>query len=101
MTARKSARTGKTAICPKCGKKLNQINGKFGLFWSCEDKENCKAHFPDKDNKPVIIKCPECGEGYLLRAESSKKKGTYFWYCSARCGAKSVWDKNGLPDFKK
>lgn len=101
MTARKSARTGKTATCPKCGKKLNQINGKFGLFWACEDKENCKAHFPDKDNKPVIIKCPECGEGYMLRAESSKRKGTYFWYCSARCGAKSVWDKDGLPNFKK
>ncbi|MGN0950110.1 MAG: DNA topoisomerase 3 [Mitsuokella sp.] len=97
----KKAKSVPPETCPKCGKKLYQRHGKFGTFWACEDRDNCGAHFPDKDNKPVIVLCPECKKGYLLRAESKKKKGSYFWYCSERCGAKSVWDKNGLPDLKK
>lgn len=91
-----SALTGKTATCPVCGKHLRQIKGKFGIFWGCEDKA-CNATFPDHDNKPVIIHCPSCKEGYLKRAESKKYPGKFYWYCSARCGAKSVWDNDGLP----
>lgn len=88
-----------TDKCPSCGKKLRQIKGKFGTFWSCEDREGCNATFADHKDKPVIVKCPGCGKGYLRRAESKKKKGAYFWYCSDRCGAAPIWDKSGLPDL--
>lgn len=96
-----SANTEKrrTAICPACGKNLRQIKGKFGTFWSCEDREHCNMTFPDHENNPVIVKCPECEKGYLRRAESKKKKGAFYWYCSERCGANLIWDKNGQPDI--
>lgn len=101
MEKKASSVTGKTAKCPVCGKNLRQIKGKFGTFWGCEDRENCKATFPDHDNKPVIVKCPSCGKGYLRRSESKKKPGKFYWWCSERCGAPSLWDKDGLPDIKK
>ncbi len=47
-----------------------------------------------------VPRCRQCG-GLLLKAESQKKAGKYFWYCADKCGAKSVWDKNGLPNFKE
>lgn len=99
MEAKKSSATGKTAKCPVCGKNLRQIKGKFGTFWGCEDRE-CKTTFPDHKDEPVIIKCPKCGEGYLKRSESKKSPGKFYWWCSARCGAPSVWDKDGLSDLK-
>ena len=89
-----------TEKCPCCGKTLRQIKGKFGTFWSCEDRESCNASFADHKDKPVIVKCPACNKGYLRRAESKKKKGSYYWYCSERCGAAPIWDKGGLPDLK-
>lgn len=89
----------RTDKCPSCGKALRQIKGKFGIFWSCEDREGCNATFADHKDKPVVVKCPGCGKGYLRRAESKKKKGSYFWYCSDRCGAAPIWDKGGLPDL--
>ncbi len=89
----------KTAECPVCGKELRQIKGNFGTFWACEDRENCNTRFADYKDAPVIKHCPSCGEGFLQRAESKKKKGSYYWYCSKRCGGKLVWDKDGLPDI--
>ena len=97
FTAKKERRTEK---CPCCGKSLRQLKGKFGPFWSCEDHEGCSASFSDHKDKPVVIKCPACDKGYLRRAESKKKKGVYYWYCSDRCSAAPVWDKDGLPDLK-
>ncbi len=104
MSAKKGSGPRKTAECPKCHKKLTQIpgvKGKYETFWACEDRENCSAKFSDYQDKPAIILCPECGKGYLKRMESKKTKGKYFWYCDARCGASSVWDKDGLPDLPK
>ena len=102
FTAKKksSSLTGKEAKYPKCGKKLRQIKGKFGLFWGCEDKA-CGAVFSDYKDKPVVVKCPSCDKGYLLRTESKKHPGKFFWYCSDHCGGESVWDKDGLPDIKE
>lgn len=88
-----------TAKCPVCGKNLRQIQGKFGTFWSCEDRDKCKAHFPDHENKPVIVRCPSCEKGFLNRAESKKKKGSYYWYCTDHCGGNLIWDNDGLPDL--
>ena len=65
-----------------------------------EDRERCNASFADHKDKPVVVKCPACDKGYLRRAESKKKKGSYYWYCSDRCGAAPIWDKDGLPDLK-
>ena len=87
-------------ICSNCGKLMRLRKGKFGPFWSCEDHEGCSASFSDHKDKPVVIKCPACDKGYLRRAESKKKKGAYYWYCSDRCSAAPVWDKGGLPDLK-
>ena len=98
MTEKKGSASGLTATCPKCGKKLRQINGKYGLFWGCEDRE-CNASFDDHKNKPVIQKCPNCGKGYLRRFQSKKKKGEYYWACSERCDKPFFDDKNGLPDL--
>lgn len=91
-----SAATGKTATCPTCGKQLRQIKGSYGVFWGCEDR-NCKTTFNDYADKPVIVKCPSCGKGYLHRYESKKKKGSYYWSCSAHCKT-FLNDKDGLPD---
>ena len=46
-----------------------------------------------------VPRCPKCG-GLLLKAKS-KNKDKFFWYCADKCGAKSVWDRNGLPHFKE
>lgn len=95
-----SSLTGKTETCPRCGKKLRQIKGKFGVFWGCENRE-CNTTLSDHNNKPVIVKCTSCEDGYLKRAESKKHPGKFFWYCDKHCGTSSVWDKDGLPDLKE
>lgn len=95
-----SVSTGKTVICPICGKKLRQIKGKFSTFWGCNNKD-CNASFSDHDDAPVIIHCPNCYNGYLKRAASKINKGKFYWYCSNKCGIKTISDKNGLPDISK
>lgn len=97
INAKKSASTGENEKCPVCGKNLRQIKGKFGVFWGCEDRE-CNASFPDNKDKPVIVKCPQCG-GYLKKYESKKDKGKFFWGCPARCGVGFIKDKSGVPDL--
>ena len=92
--------TGKKEICPNCGKNLRQVILDGSKFWGCEDIK-CKTSFPDHDDKPVIIRCANCGEGYMKRAESKKSPGKFYWYCTAKCGVKPVWDKDGLPNFPK
>lgn len=93
-----SSLSGLTATCPKCGKKLRQIKGKFGVFWGCEDR-SCNASFNDHKDKPVIEKCPGCGKGYLRRYESKKKPGNFFWACTEHCG-KFYRDNDGLPNLE-
>lgn len=99
--------TGKSEPCPHCGKQLRQLALDKARIWICENK-NCKipnlrntTTFPDREDKPVIVRCPNCGEGYMLRAESKKRPGKFYWWCSAKCGMKPVWDKDGLPDIPK
>lgn len=96
-----SSRTGKTATCPRCGSPMNQVKGKFGMFWGCSKRE-CNLVLSDHNGQPVIVKCPNCGEGFLKKTESKKTPGKFFWYCDKLCkGGKSVWDKDGLPDLPK
>lgn len=99
FAAKKSSATGLTMKCPKCGKNLRQIKGKFGTFWGCEDKA-CGAAFPDHKDSPVIVKCPKCGKHWLKRLESKKKKGEYFWACQDFECKGFYKDVDGLPDVK-
>ena len=88
----KSHVTGLVEKCPKCGKSLRQIDGAKGKFWACEDREKCGAKFADSDDKPVIVKCPECGEGYLRRIQG--KKGP-FWSCDRYPECKTILEDDG------
>jgi len=85
---------GKVYRCP-CGAHLSRLeskNKKGKFFWICSTgKENgCPlrsdfngapgAAFMDRpDSGP---QCPHCGGGYLIRYESNRKMGNYFWACS-------------------
>lgn len=96
--AKSGGSSGLTATCPKCGKQLRQIKGKFGLFWGCEDRDVCKAMFSDHKDKPVIVKCPTCNKGYLRQKKG--KKGV-FWSCERYPDCKTIIkDKNGMPDLR-
>ena len=85
----KSIKTGKDfkakLIVDFEGKKL-----KFQLSNSNADKEVSTKY-----------KCPKCGKG-LVRRESSKKKGTFWWGCSGFPSCKEMFmDQNGEPKFNK
>ncbi|OYW45007.1 MAG: hypothetical protein B7Z36_05690, partial [Novosphingobium sp. 12-63-9] len=46
-------------------------------------------------------KCQACGAG-LVRRPSAKKKGAFWWSCSAYPGCKQTYfDNKGQPDFSK
>lgn len=45
-----------------------------------------------------LLRCPDCG-ALLLREESKKHKGKFFWYCEKKCGWASRWEKNGVPQI--
>lgn len=98
--------------CPKCNEGfLREIDGKFGKFFSCSRyKEGCDFKAPSKNGKPDLspkkpsgesteYECPECKKGTLIRRESQKKKGTFWYGCSEfRNGCKySCFEENGKP----
>lgn len=85
----KSIKTGKDfkakLIVDFEGKRL-----KFELSNSNADKEVSTKY-----------KCPKCGKG-LVRRESSKKKGAFWWGCSGFPSCKEMFmDQNGEPKFTK
>ncbi len=45
-----------------------------------------------------MLHCPDCG-AMLLREESKKRPGQFFWCCEKKCGFASVWEKNGVPQM--
>ncbi|WP_196607222.1 DNA topoisomerase III [Pectinatus frisingensis] len=81
--------SGLTAECPKCHGKLNQIKGKYGLYWKCENKD-CNLILTDAKNKPVIAKCPTCHEGFLIQKTGKKGK---FWSCNRYPECKTIVKK--------
>lgn len=96
--------------CPECGRPLRRIpkKEKDEYFWGCAGyKDGCQYTAPDDNGKPgkkipqVVSphKCPRCGKG-LIRKESRKKKGAFYWSCSGypACTG-SCFDKGGKPDF--
>lgn len=60
--------------CPKCGKQLRQVVGKFGPFTACSGYPDCKYIHQDIAKFP----CPNDG------GQLSKKnwRGSIFWGCS-------------------
>lgn len=96
--------------CPDCGRPLRRIpkKEKGEYFWGCAGyKDGCQYTAPDDNGKPgkkipqavSPHKCPKCGKG-LIRKESKKKKGSYFWSCSGYPSCTGLcFDKGGKPDF--
>lgn len=95
--------------CPKCGRPLRQKKKKDSdeRFWSCAGYPECSYSVPDDNGKPgkkvplavSAHKCPKCGKG-LIRRESKKKKGSFYWTCSGYPDCTGLcFDKGGRPDF--
>ncbi len=103
--------TGKVYRCP-CGGHLSRLeskNKKGKFFWICSSgkESDCPlrsdfngapgAAFMDRpDTGP---KCPSCEKGYLIRYESNRKMGNYFWACSTgkQGNCPLIRDENGTP----
>ncbi len=97
--------------CPQCKDGLlSRRKGTKGFFWGCTTYPECKATFPDSKGKPdfrvkpkaqVSSKylCEACGSGLIRR--KGKKKGSYFWGCSAYPNCKEIYfDRSSAPVFK-
>lgn len=102
---------GKVYRC-SCGGSLSRLESKKKrgrFFWVCSSgqEKNCPlrsdfngapgAAFMDRPETGP--KCPHCETGYLIRYESNRKMGSYFWACSTgkRGGCPLMWDENGSP----
>jgi len=71
---------GDEIICEKCGAKMTQKRGKFGLFWGCSAYPTCNhivrikrgtSGKPQKSESPEIapdVVCPNCGKDMIVRS---------------------------------
>lgn len=62
-------------ICPKCGKQLRMIKGRFGLFKACSGYPECK-YIPQVK---ASFACPSCKKGDIIQR---KWRGGTMWGCS-------------------
>lgn len=60
--------------CPKCGKQLRQLIGKFGPFVACSGYPDCKYIKQEK----ASFKCPQC-KGEMVKR---RWRGGSFWGCA-------------------
>ena len=60
--------------CPKCGKPLRQVVGKFGPFIACSGYPECKYIH----HKKAPFPCPTCGGEIVER----RWRGGVFWGCN-------------------
>lgn len=103
--------TGKVYRC-LCGGRLSRLeskNKKGKFFWICSSgKENgcpLRSDFHEKpgaafmDRPDSGPKCPNCEDGYLIRYESNRRMGSYFWACSTgkKGNCPLLRDENGSP----
>ena len=103
--------TGKIYRCP-CGGHLGRLESKKKkgkYFWVCsEGQERGCPPRSDYNGAPGAAfmerpssgpPCPVCGKGYLIRYESNRRMGNYFWACSTgkqgKCPLRR--DENGQP----
>ncbi len=61
--------------CPKCGKHLRQLMGRFGPFVACSGYPECTYI----QQKTASFPCPECGGKIVQKFW----KGKVFWGCSS------------------
>ncbi len=74
--------------CPQCGANLVIKHGRFGEFTACSRYPECRYI----KRETTGVKCPECGEGELLRRKS--RRGKSFYSCSSYPKCRFVlWDK--------
>jgi ssDNA-binding Zn-finger/Zn-ribbon topoisomerase 1 len=95
-------------ICPKCKTPhLIRLEGKKpGVFyWRCTH-EKCGKNFSDEsgkvgrcfdDPRPTESGevCPQCGAATVVRRESGKKPGVFYWRCTAPKCDTGFKDANG------
>jgi len=103
--------TGKVYRC-LCGGRLARLeskNRKGKFFWVCSEgrEKGCPprsdyhgapgAAFMERPESGPA--CPVCAKGYLIRYESNRRMGSYFWGCSTgregKCPLRR--DENGKP----
>ncbi len=63
------------AVCPQCGKPLQERMGRFGRFISCSGYPECKYIQQTK----ASFKCPLCKEGDVVQ---KSWRGGKFWGCT-------------------
>jgi DNA topoisomerase-3 len=103
--------TGKRYTC-SCGGDLIRLESKKtkgSFFWICSTgRENGCALRSDNDGAPGAAfaerpttgpPCPACGEGFLVRLESNRNPGSFFWVCSTGKEKKCplLLDDDGKP----
>ncbi len=75
--------------CPDCGSPLLLRKGRFGEFIACSNYPKCKY----SRSVSLGVKCPECGNGEVVKRSS--KKGKPFYSCSTYPACK--WISNNKP----
>ncbi len=89
--------------CPACGKFMVRKEGRFGIFFTCEDAPNCPTTMNlGADGKPIVtavptkVPCPKCEKTKLLLKES--KAGKKYVQCpDEKCKFISDCDDLGNP----
>ena len=85
-------------VCPDCGKPMVIRPGRYGKFLACTGFPECKHTEPIVVNSG--IKCPECGEGFLI--ERKTRRGKTFWGCNRYPKCKhATWDDPSKPKKEK
>lgn len=103
--------TGKIYRC-LCGDRLSRLeskNKKGKYFWICNSGQDkgcpLRSDFNGApgaafmDRPETGPECPHCKKGYLIRYESNRKMGNYFWACSTgkEGNCPLLRDDNGTP----
>ena len=65
-------------VCPQCGSKMIERDGRYGRFLGCGGYPNCKHIMQLPSQVKVVGKCPDCGKDVVAR---KTKKGKVFYSC--------------------
>ncbi len=76
--------------CDKCGAKMQLKQSRYGKFYGCSNYPKCKNIKSIKE-EDLDMKCPECGEGDVVKRRA--KKGNIFYGCSRYPDCKFISNK--------